>query len=471
MRTTKSRWDAAEAAAFDDDLGLRVYTSRLLGLDPSLVLHGGGNTSVKGAVRTLLDEDVVDVLYVKGSGWNLETIEPAGFAPVRLDALLALSRLDALSDVEMARQLRLATLDPAAPAPSVEAILHAILPYRYVDHTHPDLLISVMNTPSGEARVREIYGDDVVVVPYVMPGFPLSRLCAAEFPRQVREGTLGMVLMHHGLFTFGDTAREAYERTIELVGRAEDYLREHDALDLEPAAGPEPGAVRVDIADLRRAVSDAAGRPLLLTRSGDAAGSAYARRVDLARVSQSGPATPDHVIRTKRVPLLGRDVATYATAYSGYVAEHQDRAPLPLTPLDPAPRVILDPELGLLAAGQSAAETGVILDIALHTAAIVERAESSGGMARSSAGGRVRRRVLGPGAGEAPGSRAAATVRRRGRSRHGRGLGHRARLLRGVPRPRSSGCRPRSRRHRRPGCSSARVSRHPLRHHRRGRST
>ena len=376
MRTTKSRWDAAEAAAFDDDLGLRVYTSRLLGLDPSLVLHGGGNTSVKGAVRTLLDEDVVDVLYVKGSGWNLETIEPAGFAPVRLDALLALSRLDALSDVEMARQLRLATLDPAAPAPSVEAILHAILPYRYVDHTHPDLLISVMNTPSGEARVREIYGDDVVVIPYVMPGFPLSRLCAAEFPRQVHEGTLGMVLMHHGLFTFGDTAREAYERTIELVGRAEDYLREHDALDLEPAAGPEPGAVRVDIADLRRAVSDAAGRPLLLTRSGDTAGSAYARRVDLARISQSGPATPDHVIRTKRVPLLGRDVATYATAYRGYVAEHQDRAPLPLTPLDPAPRVILDPELGLLAAGQSAAETGVILDIALHTAAIVERAES-----------------------------------------------------------------------------------------------
>ena len=215
----KSLWNDDDAARFEGDLEQRVYTSRLLGRDPSLVLHGGGNTSVKVTEPDLFGDEV-ELLYVKGSGWDLATIEPAGFAPVRMDVLLALAALEELSDAEMARELRAATVDPAAP-PSVEAILHAILPYRFVDHTHPDALISVTNTPSGRARrgaLRRRRRDRPVRDARLR-----SRKRAREFPAQADERTVGMVLMHHGLFTFGETARESYERMIELVDRAEEY--------------------------------------------------------------------------------------------------------------------------------------------------------------------------------------------------------------------------------------------------------
>ena len=151
-------WKDAEAAAFEGDLGARVYTSRLLGRDKSLVLHGGGNTSVKIAERDLFGEEPT-ILYVKGSGWDLETIEPAGFSPVRLDHLLKLARLDRLSDPQMVNELVTHMLRASAPAPSVETILHALLPHKYVDHTHADAVLAVTNTPGGEARIREIYGD------------------------------------------------------------------------------------------------------------------------------------------------------------------------------------------------------------------------------------------------------------------------------------------------------------------------
>src|SRR5262249_6378230 len=154
----QSLWDDREATAYSGDLAHRVYTSRLLGRDPSLVLHGGGNTSVKIRETNLFGEEE-DILYVKGSGWDLATIEAAGFAPVRMRHLLRLAQLDALSDVQMANEQRVAMIDPAAPAPSVEAILHAILPYKFVDHTHADALISVSNTPDGREHVRRVYGN------------------------------------------------------------------------------------------------------------------------------------------------------------------------------------------------------------------------------------------------------------------------------------------------------------------------
>ena len=190
------------------DLELRVYTSRLLGQNTNLVLHGGGNTSVKIFERDLFGDEP-ELLYVKGSGWDLSTIRAAGFSPVRMDELLKLAKLEKLSDTQMARALRVATVDPNAPAPSVEAILHAILPFKFVDHTHTDALVTVMNTPSGLARVEEIYGDEVVVIPYVMPGFDLAKRCAKDFPKLVTAKTRGMVLMNHGLFTFSDSAQES----------------------------------------------------------------------------------------------------------------------------------------------------------------------------------------------------------------------------------------------------------------------
>jgi len=374
-----SLWNDTEAEDFPGDLGQRVYTSRLLGREKSLVLHGGGNTSVKITEKNLLGEDEAR-LYVKGSGWDLEHIEAAGFAPVRIDHLLKLAKLRQLSDPQMVNELRTHMTQAAAPAPSVEAILHAILPYQYVDHTHADAVLTITNTADGLARIREIYGDNVVVVPYVMPGFELARRCAEQFAADVRKNTIGMVLMNHGIFSFGMTAQESYERMIDLVTWAENYLAKHKAWVL-PESNEKPQAKprRRELAALRRDIAGAAGFPVILATHADAASLAFARRDDIATISQQGPATPDHVIRTKRVPLVGRDVAAYAEAYKKYFNEHAPKAKEPKTMLDPAPRVILDPEWGVATVGRRVQDAAIAFDLYAHTIAIILRATALGG--------------------------------------------------------------------------------------------
>jgi rhamnose utilization protein RhaD (predicted bifunctional aldolase and dehydrogenase)/NAD(P)-dependent dehydrogenase (short-subunit alcohol dehydrogenase family) len=375
----KSLWNDAEAARFRTDLELRVYTSRLLGRDASLVLHGGGNTSVKVRERSAVGEEE-DILYVKGSGWDLETIEAAGFAPVRMAHLLKLARLEALTDPQMVNELATHVTRAGAPAPSVEAILHAILPHQYVDHTHADALLAITNTPDGERRAREVFGADTVIVPYVMPGFDLARHCARQFAAEARSGTIGMVLMNHGIFSFGATARESYERMIALVTRAEGYLARHGAWELpRPAADGVSQTLRADLARLRRDISSCAGFPVVLATHSDPKYLAFARRNDAKQLAQQGPATPDHAIRTKRVPMLGRDVEAYAAAYRQYFNRHAPAAKSPKTPLDPAPRVVLDPAFGLACAGRSAREARIVRDIYDHTIDVVLRASALGG--------------------------------------------------------------------------------------------
>ncbi|MHB0927142.1 MAG: bifunctional aldolase/short-chain dehydrogenase [Gallionellaceae bacterium] len=377
----KNLWNETEAGEQKDILAERVYSSRLLGANPSLVLHGGGNTSVKGVSKNIFGEDV-ETLFVKGSGSDLATIEAKDFVAVRLDAMLKLSRLEELSDIDMARELKLASLDPSAPAPSVEAILHALIPHRFVDHTHADAIVAITNTggtntADGEARIRGIYGDEVIVLPYVMPGFDLAKLCAEVFPKQATSRTIGMVLMNHGIFSFGDTAKQSYERMIELVGRAEDYLNRNAAL--LPATEIAPTANWLALPELRKKVSAAAGFPLLLRSCSSAAALAFARHPNAASITQRGPATPDHVIRTKRLPMFGRDVEAYAQAYKQSFEKNSKQAKQPLTMLDPAPRVIIDPEFGLVSAGRSARDTQIVEDIYLHTQDIILRGEKLGG--------------------------------------------------------------------------------------------
>ncbi len=375
---TDNLWNDEEAARYPGDLGLRVYTSRLLGRDKSLVLHGGGNTSVKIRERNLFGEEE-DVLYVKGSGWDLETIEAEGFAPVRLGPARRLATLPSLSDPEMVNELRTSMTRAGAPTPSVEAILHAVLPYKYVDHTHADAVVTVTNTPDGEARVREIWGGSVVVIPYVMPGFDLARLCAERFPAEAGAETVGMVLMNHGIFSFGATARESYERMIELVRLAEAYLESHGAWELGPfpevSGKPDP----VSTAGLRHEISKVAGFPMVLTGHGDARSMAFARREDVGRIATQGPATPDHVIRTKPLPLVGRDVVGYFRAYRQYFDVNASQESRARTMLDPAPRVVLDPELGLATAGRTAKDAAISAEIYRHTMDVIERAERLGG--------------------------------------------------------------------------------------------
>ncbi len=371
----------SDYAACPDELARRVYTSRLLGRDKSLVLHGGGNTSVKVVEKNAFGEDE-EILYVKGSGWDLEKIEAGGFAPVRLHHLKRLASLPALSDPAMVNELVTHMTRASAPVPSVEAILHAILPYKYVDHTHADAVVTVTNSVLGEARIREIYGDSVVVVPYVMPGFDLARLCAIEFSRQSGPRTVGMVLLNHGIFAFGETAKESYERMIDLVGRAEDYLKRNQAWDVGPTGSlPLQAGVglALELVRLRGDISAVAGHPMIVARQADARTMAFVQRDDLAAIAQQGPATPDHVIRTKRLPMLGRDAQSYAGAYRDYFAAHEPMARERKTMLDAAPRVVLDPTWGLCAVGRLAKDAAIVAEIYAHTMEIITRATALGG--------------------------------------------------------------------------------------------
>jgi rhamnose utilization protein RhaD (predicted bifunctional aldolase and dehydrogenase)/NAD(P)-dependent dehydrogenase (short-subunit alcohol dehydrogenase family) len=375
----KNLWDPAEAARHKSDLELRVYTSRLLGRDDTLVLHGGGNTSVKVREKNVAGEEE-DILYVKGSGWNLETIEAGGFAPVRMAPLLKLARLESLSDPQMVDELAANVTRAGAPAPSVETILHAVIPHKFVDHTHADALLAITNTDDGEARIREIYGDDVLIVPYVMPGFELARACAKKIAAEMKPSTIGMVLLKHGLFSFGATAEESYARMISLVARAEDYLKKRDAWELPTRGETGPmGPIGPMLAALRKEIARSAGFPVIMTTPSDPKSLDFARAGDVNEISQRGPATPDHILRTKRLPMLGRDVRKYADTYREYFARNAPHAKEPKTMLDPAPRVVLDPEFGLATIGRTAKEAAIARDLYSHTIDVITRAEVLGG--------------------------------------------------------------------------------------------
>ena len=397
----QNRWDASEAERWAalGDLGEITFGSRLVGADPALVLHGGGNTSIKGTSRDAWGEPV-PTLWVKGSGWDLATIEPPGFAPLRLEPVQRLAELSQLSDTEMVNQLRIHLLDASAPNPSVEAILHALLPQRAVLHSHADAVLALTNTADGDARVRDLWGDRIVVVPYVMPGFDLARRCAVEWAAQARDGTEAMVLANHGIFTFGATVRAAYDSMIALISEAEQCLADAGAPSFggsdagetgaSSARGISPDTVEA-VAELRAAISAAAGTPLLLRAVRDERAEAFCARDDVASVARRGPATPDHIIRTKQFPMVGRDVGAFAADYREYFERNRARHDQPgahttLTMLDPAPRVVLDPRLGLWTAGRRAVDCDIAADIYLHTIDVICAAEALGGYVALSEG-------------------------------------------------------------------------------------
>ncbi len=376
----KSLWDEKKAKnSLGDPLQMRVYTSRLLGQNSDLVLHGGGNTSVKAAVTNLFGE-TKDVLYVKGSGWDLATIEAAGFAPVKLDVLKKMAELDVLSDTDMVKNQRMAMTDPSAPNPSVEAILHAIIPFKFVDHTHTDAVVTVTNTDNGEERIREIYGDRVLIVPYIMPGFVLAK--------KVYEMTKGMdwskveaiILMSHGVFTFDDDAKVSYENMINIVTESEEYLKKHKAV----VRVDKSQVVRenlLDLARIRREVSQLKGSAMLAGLMNDSVAACFSSLLDVASIATRGPLTPDHVIRTKRVPVvLGEDVCQDVQQFAeDYHAYFEKNAVGEMTCLDAAPRWGVWPEHGVVAFGSTFKEVQVIQDVTAHTMEAIQKAEKLGG--------------------------------------------------------------------------------------------
>lgn len=362
-----------------DALDEIVRVSRALGDDPSFVLHGGGNTSITARGEDVTGEPV-DLVLVKGSGWDLATIEPAGFAPLRRDRLERLLRLPHLDDPTMVNELRQASLDATAPTASIEALLHAHLPGRVALHSHADAIVAVTDRDVPDDEIAAALGPRVAVLPYVMPGFPLARLVADTD----LSGVDALVLRNHGLFTFGDDPDAVLARHREIVARAAEVSRivapetnagETDAGDHDI---PPRGTLET-IAGLRADIARAAGRPMLLRQSRSRRAAAFAGRTDLDAATTRGTATPEHVIYTKRHPLVGRDVAAYASAYRAYVERHRHRQTGPVTPLDPAPRVVFDGELGMLTAGDTVRDVGVAADIAEHTIAVIEAADALGG--------------------------------------------------------------------------------------------
>ena len=343
----------------------------------------------------------------------------------------------------MLNELNTHVLRAGAPSPSVETLLHALLPHKYVDHTHADAVLAISNAPDGEKRIREIYGERVAVMPYVMAGFDLAAHCAREFPKQATGKTVGMVLVSHGIFSFGAEARESYERMIELVSMAEEYLQKKKAwhIVLAAQAGPAASSARRSRA-CRRAVSDAGG----LSGGAESQHAAtnswrFAQHPKIAELSQKGPATPDHLLFIKPVPMLGRDAAEYARSYRAYFEKRMPPRRRK-TMLDPAPRAVLDPQLGFAAAGRDAREArdhrGPLR--AQHRRHPARRGARR--LARRRREPPVRHRVLGSRAGEGEEGRRSADVQGRGGAGHRRRIGNRQGLRRRFPAPRRGGRRP-----------------------------
>lgn len=348
-----------------------VRVSRALGVDPFFVLHGGGNTSIKTRGRDVTGE-CINLIFVKGSGTDLGTIHPKGFAPLRCDRLAGLIALEELDDLMMVNELRQASLDANAPTASIETLLHAILPGRVVLHSHADAVVALTNRDVPDHELIDVLGGGVLVLPYIMPGFSLARTMATTD----LTGADSIVLRNHGLFTFGEDPEFTLVRHRELVARAADASGIRQVIAVSDA---RPGNVPELIAQTRSDISKAAGRPMIVHQSESRHGAEFAKRGDLEEVTRRGTATPEHVRYTKREPLLGRNVGAYVGRYRDYFERHMDRVNMPVLSLDPAPRVILDQELGLLSAGDTVGAAKITEDIALHTINIIEAADRLGG--------------------------------------------------------------------------------------------
>ncbi len=403
----QSRWNDADARAAVDtyakagigaDVALRIYTTRLLGGDPLLVLHGGGNTSVKTRMTDLLGE-THEVLCVKGSGWDMAVVEPAGLPAVKLAPLWKLRSLDRLSDEDMVNFQRVNLLDATAPNPSVETLLHAFLPHTFVDHTHAAAVLSLVDQPNGEDLVQEVYGDTVGFVPYAIPGFALAKLAADVF--DARPVVDGLILHKHGVFTFGRDAREAYERMIALVSRAEARLAQGRravftpiSVSRYPLKSTEIAPVLRGACAVRTAGGDAEPKRVVLDYRVDPAILNYVSGADLESYAQRGVVTPDHVLRTKSIPLIlpepgagglpafaqtVRDaVARYAARYEAMFARQNARVGGGKIQLDPMPRVVLVAGKGLFGLGPTPRDAAMAADLAENTIRVITDAEAIG---------------------------------------------------------------------------------------------
>ena len=358
----KNLWDNKEASRHTTDLDLRVYTSNLLGQSDELVLHGGGNTSVKSTV------DGEEILYVKGSGWDLVSIKAEGFAPVKMATLLEMAKMKDLSDTDMVSGQKAAMTDKTAPNPSVEAILHALIPFKVVDHTHADAIVTISNSKNGQKLIDELF-PDFLIIPYVMPGFLLAQkiyeMTEYNFNWDACEG---IILHNHGIFTFDDDAKKSYDKMIAAVTLAEVFLDENAKIELKELESKD-----FDLSDLTiDKFMHVNQTPLALN---------YASQENLRASVTRGVLTPEHILRTKRVPLVLEDddiedalrhyIVDYETYFNAYKTDE--------IMLDPKPKYAVIKDFGIVTFGKTKKEADVINDVVEHTMRAVLRADKLGG--------------------------------------------------------------------------------------------
>jgi len=366
----KNLWCDEEAKNFTTDLDLRVYTSNLLGRSDELVLHGGGNTSVK----TVIDGE--DILLVKGSGWDLISIEAEGFAPVKMQTLLDMAKLKELSDSDMVSGQKAAMIDKSAPNPSVEAILHALIPYKFVDHTHSDAVVTISNSKTGIENIKKVF-PNFLIVPYVMPGFILAHTIY-EMTQDLDWSSIdGIILHNHGIFTFDNDAKVSYEKMIEAVANAEVFLEQNARVNVQSSYDTSG----CDIEKITKVISEAKGYQIHLNINQSPLASYYSAHDNLKEFASRGILTPEHIIRTKRVPLIMEDtnleegVAKYIEEYKAYFTRYAKDEIC----LNPAPNYMIIKNLAVISFGKTKKEADIINDIVEHTMMAVLCGDKLGG--------------------------------------------------------------------------------------------
>ncbi len=363
-------WDENEAKKYTDDLALRVYTSNLLGRSDELVLHGGGNTSVKSKVNNQ------DILFVKGSGWDLVSIKKEGFSGVDLDVLIKMAKLDSLSDSNMVKEQKEAMIDKDMPNPSVEAILHAIIPFKYVDHTHSDAVVSISNSKIGIEAIQELY-PNFLIVPYVMPGFILAKKIYDMSKDLLWDKCDGIILHNHGIFTFDDDAKTSYDKMINAVSLAEDFLNKHAKLNIDNQLQIQ----RYNTNNLKKLIQEEKGFEVFMKINTSKEAFYYSSQDDLSINATKGLLTPEHIIRTKLNPLIIENefikvaILSYKKEYEKYFNKYCKDEIM----LNPTANYAVIKNYGIISFGKNEKEANIIHDIVSHTIKAVLQGELLGG--------------------------------------------------------------------------------------------
>ena len=350
------------------DLAQRIYTTHLLGKDPKLVLHGGGNTSVKSKIKDIQGK-IIDVMYVKGSGWDMSNLSEEGMPGVELQTLKETKNLKKLSDLKMVNHLRKNLINIKSPNPSVETLLHAYLPHKYIDHTHSSAILSIVNQKNSKEICKKIYGNKLGIVPYIMPGFDLSLKSYNIFKRNKK--IEGLILLNHGIFTFGNTAEQSYKRMIKYVTLAEKFLKKKKEKKYKLKKSKNQPNIKEISVLLRNAIYSSSNYKWILNFFSSKDIVNFTLKKDFLSLLNKGPVTPDHVIRIKPFFLIlnsknknsiKNQVERFSKKYTTYFLKNRHLIK-GSTKTDSIPRIIILPGVGIYALGRNNKETKISLDI------------------------------------------------------------------------------------------------------------